>query len=252
MKLDLWLSMDVPDTDLAATLYEVRPTARASSSPPTSCARDTASRSARRSRCRPGAIQRYEFSGFPFFSRRIGQGSRLRLLVASPNTRMLQKNYNSGGIVADETAKDARTAHMSLHHDPSTRASSSCPSANRARGRRPANATAQRARRSPPSTSGSGPSPRCRCRPFQKPGTARPGRPSGRHCPARGAHAHRPRPLRRVVPSVLIRQSRERAHLLPFFRGEGGISEDLSRFGAESDAAAPTRSFMVSSIWPTT
>lgn len=65
----------------------------------------------------PGAIERYEFSGFPFFSRRIGQGSRLRLLVASPNTRMLQKNYNGGGVVADETAKDARTARISLHHD---------------------------------------------------------------------------------------------------------------------------------------
>jgi uncharacterized protein len=30
---------------------------------------------------------------------------------------MTRKNYNSGGVVADETAKDARTAHVNVHHD---------------------------------------------------------------------------------------------------------------------------------------
>jgi hypothetical protein len=29
----------------------------------------------------------------------------------------VEKNYNSGGVVADETAKDARTAHVTLYHD---------------------------------------------------------------------------------------------------------------------------------------
>jgi hypothetical protein len=29
----------------------------------------------------------------------------------------VQKNYNSGGVVATETKKDARTAHVTLHHD---------------------------------------------------------------------------------------------------------------------------------------
>jgi hypothetical protein len=29
----------------------------------------------------------------------------------------LQKNYNSGGVVAEETAKDARTAHAQVYHD---------------------------------------------------------------------------------------------------------------------------------------
>jgi putative CocE/NonD family hydrolase len=117
VRLVLWLSIDVPDTDFAATLYEILADgtsiqltgdlmrARYRESP------------SRAKPVTPGAIERYEFSGFPFFSRRIGKGSRLRLLIVSPNTRLLEKNYNSGGVVADETAKDARTAHVTLYHD---------------------------------------------------------------------------------------------------------------------------------------
>jgi len=45
------------------------------------------------------------------------KGSRLRLVVSSPNSISWQKNYNSGGVVADETAKDARVAHIQVYHD---------------------------------------------------------------------------------------------------------------------------------------
>jgi predicted acyl esterase len=45
------------------------------------------------------------------------KGSRLRLVVSSPNSIFWQKNYCSGGVVANETAKDARTAHVKVHHD---------------------------------------------------------------------------------------------------------------------------------------
>jgi uncharacterized protein len=45
------------------------------------------------------------------------KGSRLRLAVYSPNSIFWQKNYNSGGVVAEETAKDARTAHVKIYHD---------------------------------------------------------------------------------------------------------------------------------------
>ena len=65
----------------------------------------------------PGQVLRYNFDGFTWFSRRVSQGSRLRLVVTCPNSIHYQKNYNSGGVVADETAKDARTAHIVLYHD---------------------------------------------------------------------------------------------------------------------------------------
>ena len=41
----------------------------------------------------------------------------LRLLIRSPNSIQLQKNFNSGGVVANETRRDARTAHVVLYHD---------------------------------------------------------------------------------------------------------------------------------------
>jgi predicted acyl esterase len=66
---------------------------------------------------KPGEINRYEFSGFTFFSRRIAKGSRLRLVLTSPNSIYTEKNYNGGGVVAEESGKDARTAHVMLYHD---------------------------------------------------------------------------------------------------------------------------------------
>ena len=59
-----------------------------------------------------------DFTNFPFFSRQVAKGSRLRLFLRCPNTIYLAKNYNSGGVVAEETAKDARTAHITVYHDP--------------------------------------------------------------------------------------------------------------------------------------
>ena len=66
---------------------------------------------------KPGAIQRYEFKTFAFFSRRLEKGSRLRLVLSSPNSIYLEKNFNSGGEVAAESRKDARTAHVALYQD---------------------------------------------------------------------------------------------------------------------------------------
>ena len=59
----------------------------------------------------------YTFDGFTFFSRRIAKGSRLRLVISCPNTIYLEKNYNSGGVVADESGQDVRTAHVHLYHN---------------------------------------------------------------------------------------------------------------------------------------
>jgi predicted acyl esterase len=65
----------------------------------------------------PGEINTYVFDGFYFFSRAVAKGSRLRVVFKSPNSIMLQKNYNSGGLVAEESGADARTAHVTLYHD---------------------------------------------------------------------------------------------------------------------------------------
>jgi hypothetical protein len=64
-----------------------------------------------------GKPEQYVFDNFTFFSRRVEKGSRLRLVVHSLNSPGIEKNYNSGGVVAKETSKDARTAHIQLLHD---------------------------------------------------------------------------------------------------------------------------------------
>jgi predicted acyl esterase len=66
---------------------------------------------------KPGEVNLYEFKRFYFFARKLERGSRLRLIIGSLNTPDVGKNYNSGGVVADETAKDARKATIKLYHD---------------------------------------------------------------------------------------------------------------------------------------
>jgi putative CocE/NonD family hydrolase len=117
VKLALWMALDVPDTDFLAELYELQPDG----------GNILLTRAYLRARYRSSTEKetlvplsepvRYDFTGFTWFSRRVAKGSRLRLVVYSPNSAGVEKNYNSGGVVADETAKDARTAHVTLYHD---------------------------------------------------------------------------------------------------------------------------------------
>ncbi len=116
-RITLWVSIDTPDTDLAVDLYEIQPDG-------TSIAlwgdiRRLRYRDSLREAklVKPGEIVQCDFGPGLFVARRLMKGSRLRLVVSSPNSISWQKNYNSGGVVADETAKDARTAHVQIYHD---------------------------------------------------------------------------------------------------------------------------------------
>jgi uncharacterized protein len=116
-KLTLWLKMDVPDTDLEADLFEILPDG-GSVSLTSATMRARYRESLREAKPVPvGATEKYIFDNFTFFSRRVGKGSRLRLIVSSINSTGTEKNYNSGGVVAAETGKDAKTAHITLVHD---------------------------------------------------------------------------------------------------------------------------------------
>ena len=116
VKLTIWLSMDVPDTDFHATLYEVTSDGKAI----------FLTRQLQRARYReslererlmtPGEVTPFVLDDFDFFARRIKQGSRLRLVVGALNSIRFEKNYNSGGVVARESGSVARTARVNLHH----------------------------------------------------------------------------------------------------------------------------------------
>ena len=116
-KLTLWLSMDVPDTDLEALLYEILPDG-GSVLLTGATMRARYRESLRQEKLVPiGKAEKYVFDNFTFFSRRLASGSRLRVLVHCLNSISTEKNYNSGGVVTAETGRDARTAHVTLMHD---------------------------------------------------------------------------------------------------------------------------------------
>ncbi len=117
VKLTLWIALNVPDTDFHLALYEILPDGSSI----------VVAHEYLRARYResfeneklatPGEITRYNLVGFNWFSRRIGKGSRLRLFITCPNDKDFEKNYNSGGVVAAQSGKDARVAHIALYHD---------------------------------------------------------------------------------------------------------------------------------------
>jgi putative CocE/NonD family hydrolase len=113
----MWLSIDTPDVDLSAHLYEIQPDG--TSIILWSDVRRLRYRESLREAklVKPGEIVRCDFNPGLFVARRLMKGSRLRLVVSSPNSILWQKNYCSGGVVAEETAKDARTCHVQLYHD---------------------------------------------------------------------------------------------------------------------------------------
>lgn len=117
LRLKVWLSLDQPDTDLVAWLYEVKADGsnvmlgfdlmRARYREGTRVSRPVV----------PGAIEPYVFDEFQFVARRLAQGSRLRLVISPTPRPWFEHNYNTGGIVAHESGKNARTVTVTLHHD---------------------------------------------------------------------------------------------------------------------------------------
>jgi len=118
MQLDAWIELDVPDTDLAAWVYEIRPTGE------TIYLGETVLRARHRhgvdtsALVEPGTIERYRFDRFYWTSRQIQTGSRIRLVIAPLNNPERQKNYHSGKPPMQESVDDARTATVQLHMSP--------------------------------------------------------------------------------------------------------------------------------------
>lgn len=117
VKLALWMSLDVPDADFLVGLFEIRPDGSS-----VLLASDMLRARYRRSLetaqlVTPGTVERYDFDGFAWFARRVEKGSRLRLVVTALNSLFFEKNYHAGGVVANESGQDARTAHVTVWHD---------------------------------------------------------------------------------------------------------------------------------------
>lgn len=116
-RLSVWLCIDQPDTDFRAVIYEVGPDGRA-----LQLTMDSLRARYRQSTREPrligtGAALLYEFNRFSFISRWINRGSRLRLVFGPIDSIYSEKNYNSGGVVAEESMRDARPVTVRLVRD---------------------------------------------------------------------------------------------------------------------------------------
>jgi predicted acyl esterase len=120
-ELSVWISIDCSDTDLYASIYEVchdGQSIRLSTDGVRARYREGLRTPKRITTC---ASLRYNFDRFTFVSRRIKRGHRLRLVIA-PMGRLIdatfaEKNYNGGGVVAEECIKDGRPVTVTLFHD---------------------------------------------------------------------------------------------------------------------------------------
>jgi putative CocE/NonD family hydrolase len=120
-KLSVWISIDCPDTDLYASVYEIG----------LDGVSIRLSTDAIRARYREGlrtaklirtdSPLRYDFERFTFVSRQVKRGHRLRLVIASMGrlveTTFAEKNYNNGGVVAEECVEEARPVTVRLFHN---------------------------------------------------------------------------------------------------------------------------------------
>jgi putative CocE/NonD family hydrolase len=117
-KLVAWISLDVRDTDFSVSLSEVL--ADGSSLPLSLGALSVRARYRDslqdENLVEPHQVNRYQFD-FGFTAIQLAKGSRLRLSIQAPSPIGSERNYNGGGVVADETDKDAQTAHVALYHD---------------------------------------------------------------------------------------------------------------------------------------
>jgi predicted acyl esterase len=80
VKLVVWIGMDVPDTDLQATLYEILPDGTSILLTSDSVRARYRESLSQEKMVKSGDINEYAFEGFTCFSRRISRGSRLRLV----------------------------------------------------------------------------------------------------------------------------------------------------------------------------
>ena len=121
IRFEAWIEMNVKDTDIAVTLYEIAADgASILLTGETQRARYRESLK-REQIIEPGEVNLFTFERFHFFSRLVAKGSRLRLFIRPANTLQNQRNYNSGKTVSLETKADAQTAIVKLHHGPEYR-----------------------------------------------------------------------------------------------------------------------------------
>lgn len=117
VKLTIYVQLNVPDTDLTMNMYAISPEGKQ-----IPLSYDFLRIRYRNSLSKPelavpGKIYRCKLGKSVFIAGKLEKGTRLRLIISCLNSPYFEKNYNSGGLISEETAADARTAIIKLYHD---------------------------------------------------------------------------------------------------------------------------------------
>lgn len=118
-EVELHLSMDVLDTDIQVIFYEVQADGRHI------FLTQDAVRARHRASVReeilviPGEVDIYRFQNFAFVGRTVQPGSRIRMVIVPQGASIwAPHNWNSGGMIADETPADGKVANVNVHLGP--------------------------------------------------------------------------------------------------------------------------------------
>ena len=116
-RFSAWISIDCRDTDFRVSLYEIGIDGTS-----TFLTADWMRARYRRSLRQAHLIQnseplQYDFERFPFVSRLIRKGHRVRMVFDSKDSIHEQRNYNRGEVVAEESIHDALPVTIRLFHD---------------------------------------------------------------------------------------------------------------------------------------
>jgi uncharacterized protein len=116
-RLEAWISIDQPDTDFVVTVAEIAPNATVTPlSSDIMRARYRESLRVQKLVATKDAL-RYDFNRFTFASRLVRKGSRLMVVLSAANSLEYQRNFNSGGVVADETMESSHPVTVEIFHD---------------------------------------------------------------------------------------------------------------------------------------
>ena len=116
-RFSAWIAIDQPDTDFVVRIYALDPDGSS-----LLLTFDTLRARYRVSPRFPVMVtsrapQLYKFEAFNFVSRQLRKGSRLRLTLSPIDSVDSERNYNGGGVVANELGKDAHAVRVRVFHD---------------------------------------------------------------------------------------------------------------------------------------
>ncbi|MEL7146794.1 MAG: CocE/NonD family hydrolase [Bacteroidota bacterium] len=114
--LDAYISLNVKDTDITTTYYEIRADGQTIYLGNDRIRARYRNSLEKAEMVTPGKIELYQFKSSFFTNRKLLKGSRIAIIMGPEESASSQRNYNSGKDVSEETKDDSVIATVTLYH----------------------------------------------------------------------------------------------------------------------------------------